>query len=132
MVGFLEVSLIVLMFVTILVWAVLITFLWWELLQLKRIRQEMEELPAKLSEALKFIEETDGVSHELKEEITPMIMGAGSDLKIAADDMRTSIETILKSLKETPVWVTQLITAIDMKIESRISKIEKGIKELKG
>jgi len=131
MIGMLEVTLVVVMFVTILVWAVLITFLWWELLQLKRIRQEMEELPTKLSEALKFIEDTGGISRELKEEVLPMIMGAGSDLKIAADDMRTSIETILKSFKETPNWVTQLIAVIEMKLESKIGKIEKAIKELK-
>lgn len=132
MIGFFQIVLIVIMFTTILVWAVLITFLWWELLQLKKIRQEMEELPAKLSEALKFMKDTDEVSHDLKEEIAPMIMGAGSDLKIAADDMRTSMDTILKSLKEIPAWVNQLIAAIDMKLESKVSKIEKTIKELKG
>ncbi|MEW6096376.1 MAG: hypothetical protein AB1567_07620 [bacterium] len=132
MIGFLEITLIVLMFVTILVWAVLITFLWWELLQLKKIRQEMEELPDKLSEALKFMEDTGGVSTNLKEEIVPMIMGASGDLKIAADDMRTSMDTILKSLKEVPAWVNQLVAAIDMKLEKRVSKIEKAIQELKG
>jgi hypothetical protein len=132
MIGFLEVTLIVLMFATILVWAVLITFLWWELLQLKRIRQEMEELPTKLSEALKLMENTGSFSTDLKEEIVPMIMGASSDLKIAADDMRSSIDTISKALKEAPAWVNQLVAAIDMKLESRLSKIEKAISELKG
>lgn len=128
MIGLLEITLIVIMFVTILVWAVLITFLWWELLQLKKIRQEMEELPPKLSEALKFMENTGEVSHDLKEEIVPMIMGASSDLKIAADDMRSFIDTILKALKETPPWVNQLVAAIDMKLENRLSKIEKAVR----
>lgn len=132
MVGFLEILLLVLMFATILVWAVLITFLWWELIQLKKIRQEMEELPTKLSDALKFMEGAGGFSTELKDEIVPMIMGASSDLRIASDDTRTSIDTILKSLKETPDWVNQLVSAIDIKLEARISKIEKVIKELKG
>jgi cell division protein FtsL len=132
MIGFLEVTLVVLMFTTILVWAVLITFLWWELLQLKKIRQEMEELPTKLSEALKLMEDTGSFSNDLKEEIVPMIMGASSDLKIAADDMRSSIDTISKALKEAPAWVNQLVAAIDMKLESRLSKIEKVINELKG
>ncbi len=125
MVGFLEIVLIVLMFVTILVWAVLITFLWWELLQLKKIRQEMEELPTKLSDALKFMEDTEGVSNDLKKEIVPMIMGASSDLKIASDDMRTSMDIILKSLKETPIWVNQLVAAIDIKLEKRLNKLTK-------
>lgn len=128
MVGFLEIILIVLMVTTILVWTVLITFLWWELLQLKKIRQEMEELPTKLSAAVNFMENTETASNDLKNEIVPMIMGAGSDLKIASDDMRTSIDTILKSLKETPAWVNQLVSVMDIKL----SKIEKTIGELKG
>jgi len=119
------------MFVTILFWAVLITFLWWELLQLKKIRQEMEELPSKSTEALKFMEDTGVVSKELKEEIVPMIMGAASDLKIASDDMRTSVNTILKAQKEVPPWVNQLVTAIDIKLEKSVSKIEKAIQELR-
>ncbi|MFH1563668.1 MAG: hypothetical protein ABIF11_09705 [Nitrospirota bacterium] len=132
MVAFSEILLLVLMFATILVWAVLITFLWWELIQLKKIRQEMEELPTKLSAALKFMEGAGGFSNELKDEIVPMIMGASSDLRIASDDTRTSIDTIVRSLKETPAWVNQLVTAIDIKIEGRISKIEKVIMDLKG
>jgi uncharacterized protein Yka (UPF0111/DUF47 family) len=132
MVGFLEIILLVLMFATILVWVVLITFLWWELIQLKKIRQEMEELPTKLSDALKFMEGAGGFSTELKDEIVPMIMGASSDLKIVSDDMRSSIDTILKSVKETPELVNQLFTAIDIKLEAKMSKIEKAIKELKG
>ncbi len=132
MVEFLEVLLLVLMFTTILVWAVLITFLWWELIQLKKIRQEMEELPTRLSEALKVMEGAGGFSDNLKDEIVPMIMGASSDLKIAADDTRTSIDTILKALKEPPAWLNQLVSAIDLRLEARINKVEKVIMELKG
>ncbi|MEW6607465.1 MAG: hypothetical protein AB1414_08435 [bacterium] len=130
MVGFLEITLVVLLFATILVWAILITFLWWELLQLKKIRQEMEELPTKLSEALRFMEDADGISNNMKEEVMPMIMGASSDLKIVADDMRTSMETIVKSLKDPPPWLNQLVAAIDMKLENKLGKVEKGISEL--
>ena len=132
MVGFIEILLLVLMLATILFWAVLITFLWWELIQLKKIRQEMEELPTKLSDALKFMEGADGFSNELKDEIVPMIMGASSDLRIASDDTRTSIDTILKSLKEPPPWINQLVSIIDLKFAARISKIEEVVKELKG
>lgn len=131
MVGFVEVSLIVLMLASVLVWVVLITFLWWELLQFKRIRCEMEELPQKLAQALKFIEDTGGVSNNLKEEVVPMIMGACSDLKVTAEDMRGSVDTILQSLKTTPHWVDGLVTGINMNFNEKINSIEKSIQELK-
>lgn len=116
----LTIMLITTMAVTVGVWIVLITFLWLELSQLKKIRIELGDLPLKLTEAITFIEGAGSISNEMKESVLPTFLETASEVKIVKDDLKGSLDTLKEELKGKPAWFDLLITTLEARFEKKL------------
>ncbi|MBU0701923.1 hypothetical protein KKE26_11650 [bacterium] len=116
------------------VWGLMITFFWWELIQLRKVRHYMSTYPDKLHEAIEFIEKVGDVKNELKRETLPAIAAITGDVRMLGNDIKAALNELIKlaELARTkPIWVETVINAVDARFEARLKQVAETIKRLR-
>lgn len=120
------------------IWGLMITFFWWELIQLRKVRYNMSEYPDKLDKAIDFMEKIGKVTNELKEEVLPIITSSTGDIRVLGTDLKVAMDELIKlskSMRDKPPWYDALLNAlikeIDNKFEVRLKQVETAIRRLR-
>jgi len=115
-------------------WGLMVTFFWWELIQLRKVRHYMSTYPDKLYEAIEFMEKVGEVSNELKRETLPTITAATGDVRMLGGDIKAALNELIKltELARTkPAWVETVISAVDARFEARLKQVAETIRRLR-
>lgn len=111
--------------ITMGIWIVMLTFLWWELIQLRKIRTELSQLPGKLSEAVGLMDNVTSFSQELRDQVLPEFIKTTSEVKLSQENAQSLLET---KLKEKPPWFDFLVGTLETRIEKGLKRLEDEIK----
>ena len=115
-------------------WGLMVTFFWWELIQLRKVRHYMSTYPDKLYEAIAFMEKVGEVSNELKRETLPTITAVTGDVRMLGGDIKAALNELIKltELARTkPAWVETVISAVDARFEARLKQVAETIRRLR-
>ena len=117
-----------------LVWGLMITFFWWELIQLRKVRHYMSTYPDKLHEALDFIEKVGDVTNEMKRETLPAITAITKDVRMLGKDIKVALDELIRltELSRTkPAWTETVISTVDARFEARLKQVAEAIRRLR-
>ncbi|MBI4753232.1 hypothetical protein HY793_02515 [Candidatus Desantisbacteria bacterium] len=115
-------------------WGLMVTFFWWELIQLRKVRHYMSTYPDKLHEAIEFMEKVGEVSNELKRETLPTITAATGDVRMLGGDIKAALNELIKltELARTkPAWVETVINTVDARFDARLKQVAETIRRLR-
>ncbi len=116
------------------VWGLMITFFWWELIQLRKVRHYMSTYPDKLHEALDFIEKVGDVTNEMKRETLPAITAITGDVRMLGRDIKSALDELIKltELARTkPIWIETITSAVDARFDARLKQVTEAIRKLR-
>ncbi len=116
------------------VWGLMITFFWWELIQLRKVRHYMSTYPDKLHEALDFIEKVGDVTNELKRDTLPAITVITKDVRMLGKDIKAALDELIRLTELTrtkPLWTETVISTVDARFEARLKQVAEAIRRLR-